>query len=119
MKRIPQLILGLAALAVAAQASAQASRNVPLTVYVPEQAEYLPEIAHAAMANKMRQVVNLNGMGATDDRGQFYITCTVSVTDKEVVGTAPAKIAQKMDVTFYVADALGKKMYGTTTVQVM
>ena len=87
MKRIPQLILGLAALAVAAQASAQASRNVPLTVYVPEQAEYLPEIAHAAMANKMRQVVNLNGMGATDDRGQFYITCTVSVTDKEVVGT--------------------------------
>ena len=118
MKRIPQLILGLAALAVAAQASAQASRNVPLTVYVPEQAEYLPEIAHAAMANKMRQVVNLNGMGATDDRGQFYITCTVSVTDKEVVGTAPAKIAQKMDVTFYVADALGKKMYGTTTVSV-
>lgn len=119
MKRISQLILCLAALAYAVQAAAQTqAANVPLTVYVPEQAEYLPEIARAAMANKMRQVVNLNGMGATDDRGQFYITCTVSVTDKEVLGTAPAKFAQKMDVTFYVADALGQKVYGTTTVSV-
>lgn len=110
-------MLVLAALACAVQAAAQ-TRNVPLTVYVPEQAEYLPDIARAAMANKMRQVVNLNGMGATDDRGQFYITCTVSVTDKEVLGTAPAKIAQKMDVTFYVADALDRKVYGTATVSV-
>lgn len=118
MKSVTKLILALAALACMGRAAAQTSRNVPLTVFVPEQAEYLPDVARAAMAGKMRQIVNLNGMGATDDRGQFYITCTVAVTDKEVLGTAPAKIVQKMDVTFYVADALDQKLYGTATVSV-
>lgn len=108
-----------AALLVAgASAAGAATKSVPLTVAVPEQAEYVPQIAHAAMANKMRQIANLNGMSATDDAGQFFLTCVVTVQDKQIVSGAPAKIAQKVDVTFYVADAFNRKVFGSADVTV-
>lgn len=92
------------------------SKKVPLSVYVSEQAEYIPAIAQSAMTDKLRQVVAVNGMAATDDAGQFFITCIPNVTDKQIIGGAPTKIAQKMDLTFYVADAFGQKVFGTATV---
>lgn len=95
---------------------AAAQKNVPLTVSVPEQAEYVPQIARASLENKMRQIVNLNGMSATGDAGQFFLTCVVTVQDKQVVGGAPVKIAQKVDVTFYVADAFNRKVFGSAEV---
>lgn len=106
----------LAAVAVAAQGTGK--KSVPLTIAVPEQAEYVPEIAQSALADKMRQIVNVNGMGATDDAGQFFMTCVMTVADKQVLGGAPVKIAQKIDVTFYIADAFNRRVFGTTSVTV-
>lgn len=116
MKKIALLAVCLAAFAIGTQGAP--ALRVPLTVAVPEQAEYVPLTAQAALADKMRQIVNLNGMGATDDAGQFFLTCVLSVTDKQVVGGAPVKIAQKVDVTLYVADAFNQKVFGMLTVPV-
>lgn len=116
MKKIITLAIALAAFAAGAQGAE--NKNVPLTIAVPEQAEYVPQIAQSALADKMRQIVNVNGMGATDDAGQFFMTCVLTVADKQVVGGAPVKIAQKIDVTFYVADAFNQKVFGTATVPV-
>lgn len=113
-----KLIILAAALAVSAAAPAAAPKSVPLTIAVPEQAEYVPQAARAALANKMRQIADLNGMSATGDAGQFFLTCTVTVQDKQVVGGAPVKIAQQVDVTFYVADALNQKVFGSADVSV-
>ncbi len=112
MKRI--LMLAAALLAAAAGAAQQ---RVPLTVSVPEQAEYVPQTARAALENKMRQIVNVNGMSATDDAGQFFLTCVVTVEEKQVVGGAPVKIAQQVGVTFYVADAFEQKVFGSAEVR--
>lgn len=103
-------------LTVAAVAQGTAKKSVPLTVAVPEQAEYVPEIARAAIENKMQQIVNINGMSATGDTGQFFLTCALNVTDKQVVAGAPVKIAQKIDITFYVADAFNKRVFETATI---
>lgn len=113
-----KLIILAASLAACAVASGAESKSVPLTVAVPEQAEYVPEAARAALENKMRQIVNLNGMSATGDAGQFFLTCVVTVQDKQVVGGAPVKIAQQVDVTFYVADAINEKVFGMADVSV-
>ncbi len=109
-----KLILLAACLATFCASAQQTEKRVPLKVVVPEQAELVPLIAQSALMNKMRQVVNLNGVGATDDGGQFYMTCIFNVTDKQLVGGAPAKIVQKIDATFYVVDGFGQKIFGTT-----
>lgn len=113
MKKIMILVAGLAAWTASALG---AEKSVPLTIVVPEQAEYVPAVAQSALADKMRRIVNVNGMGATDDAGQFFITCVLNVTDKQVVSGAPVKVAQKIDATFYVADAFNQRVFGTTTV---
>lgn len=111
-----KVIILAASLAACAAASGAVPKSVPLTVAVPEQAEYVPQAARAALENKMRQIVNLNGMSATGDAGQFFLTCVVTVQDKQVVGGAPVKIAQQVDVTFYVADAINEKVFGMADV---
>lgn len=113
-----KLIILAASLAAATAALGAAPKSVPLTIAVPEQAEYVPQAARAALENKMRQIANLNGMSATGDAGQFFLTCVVTVLDKQVVGGAPVKIAQQAEVTFYVADALNEKVFGQATVNV-
>ncbi|MEG2612525.1 MAG: hypothetical protein RR971_03425 [Alistipes sp.] len=117
MKKILTLAGALAMLFAVSPLAAQnaTTKSVPLSIFVPEQVEYVPEIAQEALANKLRQIVNLNGMSATDDVGQFVITCALNLTDKQIVGSAPMKIAQKMDATFYIGDNFGKKIFGTTT----
>lgn len=120
MKKIIPILLGAAALSAAWGLNAQTSaiKRIPLTVVVPEQAEYVPQIAQSAMADKMRQIVMANGMAATDDLGQFFLTCSIGVADKQVVAGAPPKFADKMDVSFYVADAFGQKLFGSAVVPV-
>lgn len=108
----------LAAALVCVAAVQGAPKGVPLTVVVPEQADYVPQIAQGALQNKMQQVANANGMSATSDAGQFILTCVLTVQDKQVVGGAPVKIAQKIEATFYVADVFNQKVFGSTTVNV-
>ena len=114
MRKMMVLVGGLAMLAATARAAGQ--KSVPLTIVVPEQAEYVPDVARSALDDRMRRIVNVNGMGATDDAKQFFITCVLTVTDKQVVAGAPVKIAQKIDATFYVADAFNERVFGTATV---
>lgn len=111
-----KLMILAAALTVVSAAVAAGTKSVPLTIAVPEQAEYVPQAARAALENKMRQIADLNGMSATGDAGQFFLTCVVTVQDKQVVGGAPVKIAQQVDVTFYVADAVNEKVFGMANV---
>lgn len=111
-----KLMILAAALTVVSAAVAAGTKSVPLTIAVPEQAEYVPQAARAALENKMRQIADLNGMSATGDAGQFFLTCVVTVQDKQVVGGAPVKIAQQVDVTFYVADAVNEQVFGMANV---
>lgn len=118
MKRIIIIISSVTALFVTSNAVAQSSaaKRIPMTVVVPEQAEYVPQIAQAAMADKMRRILTTNGLASTDNHGQFFLTCAIGVADKQVVAGAPPKFAEKIDVTFYVADAFGQKLFGSADV---
>lgn len=118
MKRIIIIISTVTALFVTSNAVAQSSaaKRIPMTVVVPEQAEYVPQIAQAAMADKMRRILTTNGLASTDNHGQFFLTCAIGVADKQVVAGAPPKFAEKIDVTFYVADAFGQKLFGSADV---
>lgn len=116
MKKILSTLLALACVTSLAAQTAPAPRAVPIGVYVSDNPEVIPTIAQASLTNKMRQIVTSNGMGA-DNRASFFITCTVNVTDKEIMSGPPMCIVQNADVTFYIVDAQTDRIMETTTVQ--
>lgn len=116
MKKILSTLLALACVTGLAAQTAPAPKAVPIGVYVSDNPEVIPSIAQASLTNKMRQIVTSNGMGA-DNRAAFFITCSVNVTDKEIIAGAPIRIIQRADVTFYIVDAQTDRIMETVTVQ--
>lgn len=96
---------------------AQTSKPIPIGVYVSSDNEIVPSMAQTTLNDKMRQIVTRNGMGA-DNHAQFFITCTVNLTDKEVISGAPARIVQHADLSFYIADAATERIYETYSMSV-
>lgn len=114
MKKIIMTILALAS---AVSVMAQTSKPIPIGVYVSGDNEIVPSMAQTTLNDKMRQIVTRNGMGA-DNHAQFFITCTVNLTDKEVASGAPMRIVQHADLSFYIADAATERIYETYSMSV-
>lgn len=113
MKRIFLTFLALASMAGAMAQNTKLS--VPMGVYLSDDTSIVPEYAKSALENKMRQIVTANGMGANNS-STFFITCDVTVTDKEVLGGAPVKVIQRAETTFYIADAQTERLYESVTI---
>ena len=114
MKKIIMTILALAS---AVCVMAQSSKPIPIGVYVSDDNSIVPSMAQATLNDKLRQIVTRNGMGA-DNNAQFFITCTVNLTDKDVISGAPARIVQNADLSFYIADAATERIYETYSMSV-
>lgn len=97
------------------EAQNSTQKTISIGVFVSEQSEIVPQIAQAAFEDKLRQIVTVNGMGV-NDQAQFFITGIINVTDKEIIGGAPTKVAQKADVTLYIVDAATDKIFETMTI---
>ena len=112
-----KLFFAIIALAVATCAYGQSSplQTIPIGVIVSENPVVVPAQAQASLQNKLFQIVTNNGLGASD-RASFYLTCRINVTDKQVLGTAPTKIVQTADLTFYVVDAQTNRIHETLTI---
>lgn len=112
-----KIIMTIVALTSAVCVMAQTSKPIPIGVYVSSDNEIVPSMAQTTLNDKMRQIVTRNGMGA-DNHAQFFITCTVNLTDKEVISGAPARIVQHADLSFYIADAATERIYETYSMSV-
>ncbi|MBQ8494095.1 MAG: hypothetical protein IJ464_07480 [Alistipes sp.] len=112
-----KIIMTFMAVATVMCAMAQTSKPIPIGVYVSSDEAIVPAMAQATLTDKMRQVVTLNGLGA-DNHAQFFITCSVNLTDKEVITGAPTRIVQHADLTFYIADAGTQRVYETCAMSV-
>lgn len=120
MKRILNFIVACALLTVsttavkAQEAPAAAPAKVPISVYLPEEIDNIPQEAKNTLQNKLKAAAAQSGMGATDGYAQFYMTCSVTKVDMQVIPGAPTKYRQEIDVTLYVVDAMSKKVFGST-----
>lgn len=112
-----KIIMTFMALASMVTVMAQSSKPIPIGVYMSSDEAIVPAMAQSTLTDKMRQIVTLNGMGA-NNRAQFFITCSVNLTDKEVVAGAPTRIVQHADITFYIADAGTERIYETCSMSV-
>ena len=90
--------------------------RIVLNTYVPEQAEPIPDQAKSLLENKISQITTNYGMGGSKINSRFVLMAKVSVLTKDIIPGPPQQIAQNLDITFYIADALENKFFSNVTI---
>ncbi|MDR2919184.1 MAG: hypothetical protein LBV72_07465 [Tannerella sp.] len=116
MKRI--FLLASAVCLLATHAVKAQECEIPLMVVITDQVDELPEGADSYLENKMRQIAVSNGLAAGPEFTQFAITPKIHLVEKEILPGPPRNFVYSMDVTLYIADFWGEKVFASTTVNV-
>lgn len=75
----------------------------------------LPTEAKSLLLTKLNQIASNNGMGGSQANPRFIITANVNVGSKDIIAGPPQLIAQNIDITFFVGDAITNTIYANTT----
>ncbi len=113
MKKIFMLAFSLClTFALCAQDKGQ---NLALSVSVDNLVEPFPTNAKVQVENKLNALLTQNGILTQDPLNRFVLTVVAIPQQTEVMPTAPAQVAQIIDFTLYIVDAVDKRIYATTT----
>lgn len=99
-----------------AQGKSDAS-GIAIMAVAPAEADGIPSGAAAALKNKMSQIVSATGLGSMSGFSQFCMTATVDVEQKEIVAGSPPKIAQTLNINFYIVDQFDMKVFASTSIR--
>lgn len=91
---------------------------LPISVYAVEDVEPFPQGAKALVENKLTQLLTRNGIAGMNYMGQFILTVTTTPLDKDVIAGPPAKIAEKMELNFYIVDAYAQTIFSSSSLTV-
>ena len=91
--------------------------RVVLNTYLPDN-NSIPAEAKKVLETKLSQITSNNGMGGSSANPRFIITAVLNVTTKDIVPGPPQMIAQNIDVTFFVGDAITNTAFSNTIVSI-
>ena len=74
--------------------------------------------AKQVLNTRLGQIITKNGISDVSYNSRFIITPNVSVISKDVVASAPPKIAYNLDVTLYIGDGLNGTLYSSRSFNV-
>jgi hypothetical protein len=97
-----------------AQIKSEDFGRIVLNTYIPTELD-VPEEAKAALQNKLNQIATNNGMGGSQVNPRFIITANVMVGTKDIIPGPPQMIAQQLEVTLYIGDAVTNTQFANTT----
>ncbi len=115
------LIFGIALILFGISAQSQNSPKlddfgrIVLNTYLPEQMD-LPSEAKKLLDTKLSQVASNYGMGGSAVNPRFIITATINIGTKDIIAGPPQMIAQNVDVTIFIGDAIENKSFCNTTI---
>jgi hypothetical protein len=113
-----KIILGLVATVVIMAADAQVNLDdfgrIVLNTYLPENIA-IPAEAKSILSTKLNQITSNNGMGGSQANPRFIITANINVGTKDIIAGPPQMIAQNIDITFFVGDAVTNTIFSNTT----
>lgn len=89
--------------------------RIALNPYVSEQAK-LPAEAKEQLEIKLKQIASNYGMAGSVANPRFIITANISITTKDIISGPPQQIAQNMDITFFIGDAIENKIFTNTVI---
>lgn len=121
MKKIILIIAIILSMVSVAQQNQQKVEDlgyISIVPYMANQVENIPLSARNNLQSKMTQLLTNNGIaGSVGYDTRFIITPNVSVLAKEVVASAPPKIALQLEIAFYVGDGVSGVKFGSAVVQ--
>jgi hypothetical protein len=88
--------------------------RIILNAYLPENLA-IPTEAKNALLTKLNQMTSNNGMGASQANPRFIITANINVGTKDIVAGPPQMIAQNIEVTFFIGDAVANTIFSNAT----
>lgn len=88
--------------------------RIVLNSYLSEQMD-IPAEARKLLDTKLSQVASNYGMGGSSVNPRFIITASINVGSKDIIAGPPQMIAQNLDVTVFIGDALENKIFCNTT----
>jgi hypothetical protein len=72
--------------------------------------------AKEMLENKMKQIVTHFGMGSMNGNFRFVMEAKVDILSKDITATAPQKVSQKLEITFYVGDVTKQKIFSNVSI---
>ena len=91
--------------------------RVILNTYIPEN-NSIPAEAKKALETKLNQITTNNGMGGSAANPRFIITAVLNVGTKDIISGPPQMIAQNIDITLFVGDAITNTVFSNTNISV-
>lgn len=119
MKKIQLVILLILSFQfqIQAQAKLEDFGRIILNTYLPDN-NAIPAEAKKALETKLNQITTNNGMGGSAVNPRFIITAVLSVGTKDIIPGPPQMIAQNIDVTFFVGDAITNTVFSNTVISI-
>jgi hypothetical protein len=113
-KFIAVLILTFVAISSNAQVKLDDFGRIVLNTYLPDKIA-IPVEAKNLLFTKLNQITSNNGMGGSQANPRFIITANVNVGTKGIIAGPPQMIAQNLDVTLFIGDAVTNTIFSNTT----
>jgi hypothetical protein len=88
--------------------------RIILNTYLPENIT-LPAEAKNLLSTKLNQITSNNGMGGSQINPRFIITANVNVGTKDIIPGPPQLVAQNLDITLFIGDALTNTIFSNVT----
>ena len=111
---IAVLILTVATISSNAQVKLDDFGRIVLNTYLPDNI-VIPTEAKNLLLTKLNQIISNNGIGGSQANPRFIITANVNVGTKDIIGGPPQMIAQNLDVTLFIGDAVTNTIFSNTT----
>lgn len=89
--------------------------RIILNTYLPDN-NSIPAESKQALENKINQITTNNGMGGSHVNPRFVITASLNIGTKDIIAGPPQLIAQNVDVTLFIGDALTNTKLSNVTI---
>jgi hypothetical protein len=117
MKKIIILLLLAVQFNSVAQVKLDDFGRIILNTYLPDN-NSIPAEAKKALETKLNQITTNNGMGGSAVNPRFIITAVLNIGTKDIIPGPPQMIAQNIDVTLFVGDAITNTVFSNTVISV-
>ena len=88
--------------------------RINLNPYLSENSG-LPAESQKLLLNKLNQIVVNNGISGSQVNPRFVITAEINIGTKDIIAGPPQMIAQNMDVTIFIGDAMKNSKFSSVT----
>lgn len=91
--------------------------RIVLNAYLPDNIA-MPAEAKNMLMTKLNQITTMNGIGGSQANPRFVITAAVNIGTKDIIAGPPQMIAQNIDITLFVGDAVNNTVYANVSLSI-